>query len=159
MKKRQINNILKYGKIEKMIELKSETLIFEVPHQYGKPVISLYFYIGLVSAILLRSIIIANHYSIFWGKAIWYIGVVGYLWFFTHRYHIAKRRFDVVKNLDLLEKVRNRQKLSDKDLEGLEYLLCSLSVSKERANYLIISALSIIAIIVSLSLDLEILKI
>ncbi|WP_292388136.1 hypothetical protein [Methanosarcina sp. UBA5] len=142
-----------------MIELKSETPIFEVPHQYGKPVISLYFYIGLVSAILLRSIIIANHYSIFWGKAIWYIGVVGYLWFFIHRYHIAKRRFDVVKNLDLLEKVRNRQKLSDKDLEGLEYLLCSLSVSKERANYLIISALSIIAIIVSLSLDLEILKI
>lgn len=141
-----------------MIELKFETPIFEVPRRYGMPVINLYFYIGLISAILLRSIIIANHYSVFWGKAIWYIGVVGYLWFFTHRHHIAKRRFGVVKNLDLLEKVRNRQKLSDKDLEGLEYLLCSLSVSKERANYLIISVLSIIAIIVSLSLDLGILK-
>jgi hypothetical protein len=141
-----------------MIKLKSETPTFEVPHRYGMPVINLYFYIGLISAILLRSIIIANHYSIFWGKATWYIGVVGYLWFFTHRYHIATRRFGVVKNLDLLNKVRNKQKLSDEELEGLEYLLCSLSVSKERANYLIISGLSIIAIILSLSLDLGILK-
>lgn len=141
-----------------MNALKSETPTFEVPHRYGMPVINLYFYVGLISAILLRSIIIADHYSAFWGKAIWYIGVVGYLWFFTHRYHIAKRRFVVVKNLNLLEKVRSRQNLSDKDLEGLEYLLSSLSISKERANYLIISVLSIVAIVVSLSLDLGILK-
>lgn len=141
-----------------MIKFKSETPIFEVPRRYGMPVINLYFYIGLISAILLRSIVIANHYSVFWGKAIWYIGVVGYLWFFTHRYHIAKRRIGVVKNLDLLEKVKNRQKLSENDFEGLEYLLCSLSVSKERANYLIISVLSIVAIIISLSLDMGILK-
>lgn len=141
-----------------MTEFKSETPTFEIPHRYGVPVINLYFWIGLISAILLRGIIIADHYSVFWGKAIWYIGVAGYLWFFTHRYHIAKRRFGVVKDLDLLEKVRSRQKLSDKDLEGLEYLLWSLSVSKERANYLIISVLSIVAIMASLSLDLEILK-
>jgi hypothetical protein len=141
-----------------MTELKSETPTFEIPHRYGMPVINLYFYVGLISAILLRSIIIADHYSVFWGKAIWYIGVVGYLWFFTHRYHIAKRRFGVVKNLDLLEKIKRQQKLTDKDLEGLEYLLCSLSVSKERANYLIISVLSIVAMAVSLSLDLGILK-
>ncbi|AKB80769.1 hypothetical protein MSBR3_0191 [Methanosarcina barkeri 3] len=141
-----------------MTEFKSETPTFEIPHRYGMPVINLYFYVGLISAILLRSIIIADHYSIFWGKAIWYIGVVGYLWFFTHRYHIAKRRFGVVKNLDLLEKIKRQQKLTDKDLEGLEYLLCSLSISKERANYLIISVLSIVAVVVSLSLDLGILK-
>lgn len=141
-----------------MNEFKSETLIFEVPRRYGMPIINLYFYVGLISAILLRSIIIADHYSAFWGKAIWYIGVLGYLWFFTHRYHISKRRFDVVKNLNLLEKIKRQQKLTDKDLEGLEYLLCSLSVSKERANYLIISVLSIVAMVVSLSLDLGILK-
>ncbi len=143
---------------ETMTEFKSETPTCEIPHRYGMPVINLYFCIGLISAILLRSIIIADYYSVFWGKVIWYSGVAGYLWFFTHRYHIAKRRFGVVKDLDLLEKVTNRQKLSDKDLEGLEYLLWSLSVSKERANYLIISVLSIVAIMASLSLDLGILK-
>ncbi|WP_235283048.1 MULTISPECIES: hypothetical protein [unclassified Methanosarcina] len=141
-----------------MTEFKSETPTFEIPRGYSMPVINLYFWVGLVSAILLRGIIIADHYSVFWGKAIWYLGVAGYLWFFTHRYHIAKRRFSVVKDLSLLEKVRARQKLSEKDLEGMEYLLWSLSVSKERANYLVISVFSVIAIALSLSLDLGILK-
>ena len=141
-----------------MTEFKSETPTLEIPRGYGMPVINLYFWVGLVSAILLRGIIIADHYSVFWGKAIWYLGVAGYLWFFTHRYHIAKRRFSVVKDLSLLEKVRARQKLSEKDLEGMEYLLWSLSVSKERANYLVISVFSVIAIALSLSLDLGILK-
>lgn len=141
-----------------MNEFESETSTFEVPRGHRMLVINLYFWIGLISAILLRAIIIADHYSIFWGKAIWYIGVSGYLFFFMHRYHIAKRRLGVVKDLDLLEKVRNRQKFSDKDLEGLEYLLWSLSVSKERVNYLIISVLSVVAIIASLGLDLGIFK-
>ncbi|WP_410507926.1 hypothetical protein RSJ42_14185 [Methanosarcina hadiensis] len=92
------------------------------------------------------------------GKTIWYIGVAGYLWFFIHRYHIAKRRFGVIKDLKLLEKVKTGQKLSEKDLEGLEYLLWSLSVSKERANYWIISLFSIVAIVLSLSLDMGALK-
>jgi hypothetical protein len=137
---------------------RSETPTFDVPCGYGMHVINLYFWVGLVSAILLRGIIIADHYSVFWGKAIWYIGVTGYLWFFTHRYHIAKRRFSVVKDLNLLEKIRTRKNLSEKDLEGLEYILWSLSVSKERANYLVISVFSVIAIALSLSLDLGILK-
>ena len=142
-----------------MSEINSETSGFKIPRGYGMPVINMYFWIGLVSAILLRSIIIADHYSVFWGKTIWYIGVAGYLWFFTHRYHIAKRRFGVIKDLGLLEKVKTRQKLSEKELEGLEYLLWSLSVSKERANYWIISLFSVVAIALSLSLDMGILKI
>lgn len=141
-----------------MSEINSETPSFEIPRGYGMPVINMYFWIGLVSAILLRSIIIADHYSVFWGKTIWYIGVAGYLWFFTHRYHIAKRRFGVIQDLNLLEKIRTRQKLLEKDLEGLEYLLWSLSVSKERANYFIISVFSVLAIALSLSFDLGILK-
>jgi hypothetical protein len=141
-----------------MIELKSETSNFEIPRGYGIPVINLYFWIGLVSAILLRSIIIADYYSVFWGKAIWYLGITGYLWFFAHRYRVARRRFSVIRDLNLLEKIRTRKKLSEKDYEGLEYLLWSLSVSKERANYYVISVFSVIAIALSLILDLGILK-
>lgn len=141
-----------------MTELKSETSSFEIPHGYGMPVIKLYFWVGLISAILLRSIIIADHYSIFWGKAIWYLGIAGYLWFFTHRYNVAKRRFGVIKDLNLFEKIKSGQTLSEKDLEGLEYILWSLSVSKERTNYLIISVFSVIAIAISLGLDLGLIK-
>lgn len=122
-------------------------------------VIKLYFWVGLVSAVLLRVIIIADHYSAFYAKVIWYLGVAGYLWFFMHRYHIAKRRFSVINDLELLKKIRNRQELSEKDIEGLDYLLWSLSVSKERSNYLIISVFSVISIVLSLVLDLGILNI
>ncbi|MEL7663774.1 MAG: hypothetical protein AAGU10_06555 [Methanosarcina mazei] len=141
-----------------MTELKSESSKFEIPHGYGMPVINLYFWLGLISAVLLRSIIIADYYSVFWGKAIWYLGITGYLWFFAHRYRVARRRFAVIRDLNLLEKIRTRQKLSCQDFEGLEYLLWSLSVSKERANYYVIFLFSIIAIVLSLSLDLGIIK-
>lgn len=116
-----------------MTKTQSKTPTFEVPRGYGMPVINLYFWVGLVSALLLRSIIVADHYNVFWGKAIWYLGVTGYLWFFTHRYHIAKRRFSVVKDLNLLEKIRARKNLSEKDLEGLEYILWSLSPNRNTA--------------------------
>lgn len=132
---------------------------FEIPQGYGRSVIKLYFWVGLVSAVLLRVILIADHYSAFYAKVLWYLGVTGYLWFFMHRYHIAKRRFGVIKDLELLKKVRNQQKLSEKDIEGLDYLLWSLSVSKERSNYLVISVFSVISIIISLILDLGILHI
>ncbi|MCQ1534201.1 hypothetical protein FTO70_00510 [Methanosarcina sp. KYL-1] len=141
-----------------LTEFKPEASTFEIPRGYNMSVIKLYFWVGLVSAVLLRAIIIADHYSTFWAKAIWYLGVTGYLWFFMHRHHIAKRRFSVIRDLGLLEKVRGRKQLSEKDLEGLYYLLWSISVSKERANYMVITVFSVIAIIVSLSLDLGVLK-
>ncbi len=140
-------------------EFNPKNVNFEVPRGYDMSVIKLYFWVGLVSAVLLRTIIIADHYSDFYAKVIWYLGVTGYLWFFMHRYHIAKRRFGVIKDLELLNKVRNQQKLSEKDIEGLDYLLWSLSVSKERSNYLVISVFSVISIVLSLTLDLGILNI
>ena len=81
---------------------------------------------------------------------------LGYLWFFGHRYHIAKRRFNVIQELDILTKIQKREQLSEKDFEGLNYVLWSLSVSKERLNYLVIFIFSVIAIVISLILDLGI---
>jgi len=142
-----------------MPEFNSESANFKIPRGYGMPIINLYFWVGLVSAILLRIIIIADYYSPIWAKVLWYVGVTGYLWFFMHRHHIAQRRFSVIKDFKLLEKVRNRQEFSEKDFEGLDYLLWSLSVSKERANYMTIAVFSVLALIVSFSLDFGFLKI
>ncbi|MDD3042210.1 MAG: hypothetical protein PHW56_04605 [Methanosarcinaceae archaeon] len=69
---------------------------FKIPRGYDTSVIKLYFWLGLVSAALLRIIIIADHHNPLYAKVIWYLGVAGYLWFFAHRYHIAERRFGVV---------------------------------------------------------------
>ncbi|WP_094226589.1 hypothetical protein [Methanolobus psychrotolerans] len=128
----------------------------QIPKGYSLKRIQLYFWLGLISATFLRLIIIADYYSGTLSKVLFYLGVVGYLVFFAHRYHIATRRIDVLKNLELLKKIEGRIPLSENDYCGLQYIMWSLSVSKERMNYLVIFTFSIIAIIVSLALDLGI---
>ncbi|WP_340817956.1 hypothetical protein [Methanolobus sp. WCC4] len=118
--------------------------------------VQFYFWIGLISAAFLRLIIIADYYNGILAKALFYLGVIGYLVFFAHRYHIATRRVGVLRNLELLEKIVSRTTLSEEDYRGLEYIMWSLSVSKERLNYLVIFVFSIIAIVLSLAFDLGI---
>ena len=125
-----------------------------IPKGYSLKRIQFYFWLGLVSAVFLRLIIIADYYSGIMSKALFYLGVIGYLVFFAHRYHIASRRVGVLTNLELLKKIENRTPLTDEDYHGLQYIMWSLSVSKERMNYLVIFAFSIIAIVLSLALDL-----
>ncbi|WP_407356180.1 hypothetical protein [Methanolobus sp. WCC5] len=125
-----------------------------IPQGYSLKRIRFYFWIGLLSAIFLRLIIIADYYNGSLSKILFYLGVLGYLAFFAHRYRIATRRVGVLKNLNLLDKVENRTPLSEEDYHGLQYIIWSLSVSKERTNYLMIFAFSIIAIILSLAFDL-----
>lgn len=139
-----------------MTETASNLNNLRVPEGYSSRRIQFYFWLGLVSAILLRLIIIADYYSGILSKALFYLGVIGYLIFFAHRYHVSTRRVGVLKNLELLKKIESKQALNDNDYAGLEYVLWSLSVSKERMNYLTIFAFSIIAIAVSLMFDLGI---
>jgi hypothetical protein len=127
-----------------------------IPEGYSLKRIQFYFWLGLVSAIFLRLIIIADYYNGVLSKLLFYLGVIGYLVFFAHRYHIATRRVSVLKSLELLEKIETRTPLSEDDYRGLQYIMWSLSVSKERMNYLVIFAFSIIAIVLSLVLDLGI---
>ena len=141
-----------------MKHFESDSAKIKVPAGYSMTVIKFYFWIGLVSAALLRVILIADHYSDLLAKVLWYLGVLGYLWFFAHRYHIAKRRYGVISDLGLLDKIQSREPFTEKDFEGLNYVMWSLSVSKERMNYLVIFAFSVIAIILSLILDLGIVK-
>ncbi|HJH28246.1 MAG TPA: hypothetical protein C5S51_00895 [Methanosarcinaceae archaeon] len=141
-----------------MKQFESDSANVKIPEGYSMTVIKMYFWVGLVSAILLRALIIADHYSSLLSKSMWYLGVVGYLWFFAHRYHIAKRRFNVIQGLDLLEKIEKRKPLTEEDFDGLNYVMWSLSVSKERLNYLVIFAFSVIAIVLSLALDFGIIK-
>lgn len=139
-----------------MTEAVSNIMNIHIPRGYSLRRIRFYFWVGLVSAILLRLIIIADYYNGVMAKALFYLGVLGYLVFFAHRYHIATRRVGVLRNLELLAKVEEKRPLSDQDYEGLEYIMWSLSVSKERLNYLVIFAFSILAIAGSLVLDLGI---
>ncbi|MDF1533612.1 MAG: hypothetical protein P1P69_03805 [Methanosarcinaceae archaeon] len=140
-----------------MKEFESSSANVRIPEGYSVTNIKLYFWIGIISAIFLRAILITDHYSSLLSNLMWYMGVIGYLIFFAHRYDVAKRRYNVIKNLRLLEKIEMRQPLTEEDFDGLDYIMWSLSVSKERLNYLAIFILSIVAILLSLMLDIGIL--
>jgi len=54
---------------------------------------------------------------------LFYLGVMGYMAFFAHRYRIAKRRTNILNELELLDKIEKREVLTEKDLEGLKYII------------------------------------
>ncbi|MDO9516750.1 MAG: hypothetical protein Q7J10_01760 [Methanosarcinaceae archaeon] len=139
-----------------MKEFESNSANVRIPQGQSITSVKIYFWIGIISAILLRAILIADHYNSQISDLMWYMGVIGYLIFFAHRYDIAKRRYGVIKDLGLLEKIEMRKSLSEEDFDGLDYVMWSLSVSKERLNYLAIFVLSIAAILLSLMLDIGI---
>ncbi|WP_321418314.1 hypothetical protein [uncultured Methanomethylovorans sp.] len=130
-----------------------------VPQGFSSSTIKIYFWLGIMSALALRLILIADHYNPILGKAMFYLGVVGYMIFFAHRYRVSKRRLAVLEELKLLEKLESGKQLTEfteKDIEGLHYIIWSLSVSKERINYLLIFTFSVLSIFISLILDLGI---
>lgn len=125
-----------------------------VPQGFSSSTIKIYFWLGIISALAIRLIIIADHFDPTLGNAMFYLGVIGYMVFFAHRYRVSKRRLAVLDDLNLLEKIETGKQFNEKDLEGLRYIIWSLSVSKERINYLIIFTFSILSILITLMLDL-----
>jgi len=88
-----------------MKEFESSSANVRIPEGHSATNVKLYFWIGIIFAIFLRAMIIADHYSSLLSNLMWYMGVIGYLIFFAHRYDIAKRRYNIIKNRRLLEKI------------------------------------------------------
>lgn len=132
---------------EKIEEIK------KIPIGYPKLTIEFYFWIGLISALLLRATYLLEPFNALSAKLAWYVGIGGYMLFFIHRHRVSVRRKNTVKSLGLLEKIKNHEKLDIVDYNALEYVLWSLSVSKEKLNYVIIIIFSCFAIISALTLE------
>ena len=116
------------------------------PHTLPKSVIYGFFILGLFSAIAFRIIIVFQHIEPTWVRPVWYAGILGYLAFFLYRYSISRKRKSAIKDYDLINKLKNKDRLSDKDREVVSYLLASIQKSMEDLNYYIIFILSILAI-------------
>lgn len=116
-------------------------------------IINLFFYTGVVSALLFRSTIIVNRFNTHLGRIIWYIAVCGYIFFFGYRFYISLKRRRVIKEEELIQKIEGSN-LEKEDRENVKYLLNSLQKSKEMINYVLIFLLSGVAIMVDLTLTL-----
>lgn len=114
-----------------------------------------FFWTGISATILYRAIIFFTDAAPTTLRVVWYLGTIGFIVYFAHRYDIAKRRTKVLTDLDLANKVPQLKELSDQDRAGLQYLFATLQSSREKWNYYVIFASSILALGAGLWMDLS----
>ena len=98
----------------------------------------LIFFVGVIATIAYRLVIILNHYSQFWVEVSWYIGTIGFIWYFGHRFSVENRRDRLIEKLGLIEKINADQSLNAEDKTALLYVLKSLGTSLAKWNYIAI---------------------
>jgi len=117
-----------------------------------RPVRLFFFWTGIIATIAYRIIVVLNMYSPLWVKIAWYIGTVGFVFYFWHRYKIAQKRADLVKNYGLVEAVEDSN-IKGKKKIALHYLVKTSLTSKSRWNSGLIFLLSLAALILGIALD------
>lgn len=105
------------------------------------------FSLGIMATIAYRIIVVLNHYSPVLVQISWYIGTIGFVWYFAHRFKVENRRDNLITNLNLVDKIRNKTDLDSKEREALVYVLSGLQTSLSKWNYIAIFILSSLALI------------
>lgn len=106
-----------------------------------------YFWIGIIATIAYRLIIFLNSYTPLGVKIAWYIGTVGFVLYFAHRFKISAKREKLIKKYGLIEKINNLPNLSAEEKSATNYIVYSLSSSLERWNYIFIFIASGLALV------------
>ena len=118
-----------------------------------KPVRLFFFWVGIIATVAYRIIIVLNFYSPLWVKVSWYIGTIGFILYFGHRYNIARKRAKLVEDYNLIETVQQADCVDVQKKEALFYLVKTSLTSKSRWNSAVIFVLSLSALIIGVILD------
>lgn len=113
------------------------------------------FIVGVIATIAYRVVVVLNHYSQFWVEVVWYIGTIGFIWYFGHRYVVENRRDKLIEKLQLINKIEASQAFKAEDKSALLYILKSLDTSLAKWNYIAIFFFSFLAIIYAIYVDLS----
>lgn len=125
----------------------------EKPQLSNKYLRLFYFWAGIIATFCYRAIVVVNNYSHFWAQTFWYIGTIGFIVYFIHRYQISEKRAKIIKEYDLEKKIYDAKNLSDKDKEAVEYIFETLKSSKEKWNSIFIFAASFVGLALGIYLD------
>lgn len=128
------------------------TMTKHAPHTLPPVVINLFFALGLTSALCVRALMAVKEFQPELFRTVWYAGIIGYVFFFSYRYGISRKRKKTIRDYNLITKVEKGEVLSAGDRDALVYLLSSLQKSRESLNYLFIFVTSALAIILDLAL-------
>ncbi len=126
----------------------------------NKGIIRLFFFwVGIIATFTYRAIIVLNFYSPYWVKVFWYIGTIGFVLYFGHRYQIERKRADLVLKYDLIKAVEKQKTIKGAKKEALKYLVETNLTSKSRWNSAFIFWLSLLALIIGIVMDLGLFKV
>ena len=117
-----------------------------------KPVRLFFFWTGIVATVAYRIIILLNFYSPLWVKISWYIGTIGFILYFGHRFSVATKRTNLIKDYGLIEAIDNSDIDKQKKL-ALRYLVQTNITSKSRWNSGMSFILSLVALMLGIILD------
>ena len=112
-----------------------------------------FFWVGILATVAYRIIIVLNLYDPLWVKIAWYIGTVGFVLYFGHRYRVAKKRADLVKKYNLVEVVNRLSEMDSQKKTALSYLVETSLTSKSRWNAAAIFLLSLVALVAGILID------
>ena len=127
------------------------THIPEKIHPGPKSLRVFFFICGVVATIAYRITFLLDP---FWTKVFWYVGTIGFTLYFGHRTNIETKRAKLVKEYDLVNLVEK----SDIELQkrtALSYLIKTSLTSKVRFNSAFIFIASVLALVVSIGLDIS----
>lgn len=114
-----------------------------------------FFTLGVIATIAYRAIIVLNDYSDYWVDMTWYIGTIGFTWYFWHRYKVENHRDELVTKFKLVEKIESNTPLAPEEKQALVKVLNGLQTSLAKWNYIIIFVSSFIAIAYAIFSDLK----
>ncbi len=121
------------------------------PH--SKALREFYFWSGIVATFCYRIIVVLNNYSTLWSTISWYVGTVGFIIYFAHRFEVSEKRYELLKKYKILGKIKRSKDFSPVEKEASEYVLGTLLSTKERWNFIFIFVASTIALIWGAYLD------
>lgn len=126
-----------------------------IPNPHRPAIRLFFFWTGIVATFAYRIMNVLGHLSQFWVTIAWYVGTVGFIVYFSHRYQVSGRRAKLILNLQLEQKMTQAAGLTDDERRAMSYVFGTLQSSKEKWNYIFIFLMSGIALLVGVILDLQ----
>jgi len=125
----------------------------EIIKPHAKLIRLFFFWAGVIATLSYRIIIVLNYYSPLWVKVAWYIGTIGFILYFGHRYDIQKKRSQLVEDYNLVDVVDKTPCVDEKQREALKYIVKTSLTSKSRWNSGFIFILSVVALVIGIVMD------
>lgn len=112
-----------------------------------------YFWAGIIATFAYRIIIVMTGFDPIWVKVAWYIGTIGFIFYFIHRFQISEKRADLITKYRLSEKIDGMRELNPEERAAMEYVIRTLISSREKWNYIFIFITSGLALVWGIIID------